>query len=131
MKTEQEIAQELENMRVNALLDLHKWESTRGEGIIINIDGTSYHYSWFLGFNNETNSFGMCTKLEKQDKNIDCNNLKDYFENELRIFDIEYDTNFYNDGGCDIIVKIDGKSKYSNNLKLYKEIKEKIDKLFN
>lgn len=127
--TEQEIAQKLDKMRENALLDLHEWESCKGSGIIINLDGTIYLYSWFLGFNNKTNSFGMCTNLDKKDITIDCDLLKNYFLKEIRIFDIEYDTNFRDNGGCDIVVKFDGNNKYSNNVKLYKEIKTKIDSL--
>ena len=128
--TEQEIASKLENMRANAILDLHEWDSTKGYGYIINPDGTIYDYSWFLGFNNKTNAFGMCTKLEKREKLIDCDMLKNYLQNDLMIFDMEYDTNFRSDGGCDIIVKVDKKNKYSNNIKLYKKIKQKIDSLF-
>lgn len=124
--TEQEIAQKLEKMREDALLDLHEWESCKGSGIIINLDGTIYDYSWFLGFSDKTNSFGMCTNFEKRQNTIDCDILKEYFQKELRIFDIDYDTNFRDDGGCDIIVKFDGNNKYSNNVKLYREIKEKV-----
>ena len=129
--TEQEIANKLEEMRVNAILDLHEWESTKGCGLIINQDGTIYDYSWFLGFNNTTNSFGMCTKLEKREKTVGCDLVKNYLQNDLMIFDMDYDTNFRSDGGCDVIVKIDDKSKYSNNTKLYNKIKMKIDSLFN
>lgn len=128
--TEQEIASKLEKMRVNAILDLHEWDSTKGCGYIINPDGTIYDYSWFLGFNNKTNTFGMCTKLEKREKLLDCDMIKNYLQNDLMIFDMEYDTNFRSDGGCDIIVKFDKKNKYSNNVKLYKKIKQKIDSLF-
>lgn len=129
--TEQEIAKILDDMRVNAILDLHEWESTKGNGLIINPDGTIYDYSWFLGFNQKTNSFGMCTKLDKREKLIDSNMIKNYLQNDLMIFDKEYDTNFRSDGGCDIIVKFDEKNKYSNNIKLYKKIKLKIEGLFN
>lgn len=128
--TEQEIAKQLDDMRVNAILDLHEWDSTKGQGLIINPDGTIYDYSWFLGFNNNTNTFGMCTKLEKRDKLVECDVIKNYLQNDLMIFDMEYDTNFRSDGGCDIIVKFDDKSKYSNNIKLYNKIKEKINNLF-
>lgn len=129
--TEQEIAKKLEEMRVNAVLDLHEWESTKGHGFIINPDGTIYDYSWFLGFNTKTNDFGMCTSLEKREKQIDCDMVKNYLQNDVMIFDMEYDTNFRSDGGCDIIVKFDEKSKYSNNTKLYKKIHKKIEELFN
>lgn len=129
--TEQEIAKQLDDMRVNAILDLHEWDSTKGQGLIINPDGTIYDYSWFLGFNNKTNAFGMCTKLEKRYKLVECDVIKNYLQNDLMIFDMEYDTNFRSDGGCDIIVKFDDKSKYSNNIKLYNKIKEKINNLFN
>jgi len=127
--TEQEIAQQLEKMREDAILDLHEWNSTKGNGYIVNPDGSIYEYSWFLGFNNKTNSFGMCTNLEKKETIIDTEMLKNYFQSEIRIFNIDYDTNFRDDGGCDIIVKFDGNNKYSNNIKLYKEIKRKIDGL--
>ena len=129
--TEQEIAQKLEEMRVNAILDLHEWESTKGHGYIINPDGSIYDYSWFLGFNNSTNTFGMCTKLEKREKNIDPEMVKTYLQNDVLIFDIEYDTNFRSDGGCDIVVKFNDKSKYSNNVKLYERINKKIEEIFN
>ena len=109
--TEQEISKKLEDMRLNAILDLHEWDSTKGCGLIINQDGTTYDYSWFLGFNNKTNSFGMCTKLEKREKNVDSNVVKNYLQDDLMIFDMEYDTNFRSDGGCDIIVKFDGRNK--------------------
>lgn len=128
--TEQEIAKQLDEMRVNAILDLHEWDSTKGQGLIINQDGTIYDYSWFLGFNNKTNTFGMCTKLEKRDDLVECDIIKNYLQNDLMIFDVEYDTNFRSDGGCDIIVKFDDKSKYSNNLNLYNKIKDKINDLF-
>lgn len=128
--TEQEIAKQLEDMRVSAILDLHEWDSTKGQGLIINQDGTIYDYSWFLGFNNKTNTFGMCTKLEKRDDLVECDIIKNYLQNDLMIFDVEYDTNFRSDGGCDIIVKFDDKSKYSNNLDLYNKIKDKINDLF-
>lgn len=124
--TEQEIASKLDEMRVNAILDLHEWESTKGNGVIINQDGTIYDYSWFLGFNNQNNSFGMCTKLEKRENLSNCDVIKDYLQNDLMIFDMEYDTDFRSDGGCDIVVKIDDKSKYSNNIKLYNKIKDKM-----
>lgn len=124
--TEQEIAQKLEVMRENAILELHEWDSTKGHGFVINPDGTVYDYSWFLGFNSKENRFGMCTSLEKKDKLIDCDLVKAYLENDLMIFTMEYDTNFRSDGGCDIIVKFDEKNKYSNNMKLYKKINEKI-----
>jgi len=127
--TEQEIAQQLEKMREDAILDLHEWNSTKGNGYIVNPDGSIYEYSWFLGFNNKSNSFGMCTNLEKKETIIDTEMLKNYFQSEIRIFNIDYDTNFRDDGGCDIIVKFDGNNKYSNNIKLYKEIKRKIDGL--
>ncbi len=124
--TEQEIAQKLEVMRENAILELHEWDSTKGHGFVINPDGTVYDYSWFLGFNSKENRFGMCTSLEKKDKLIDCDLVKAYLEDDVMIFTMEYDTNFRSDGGCDIIVKFDEKNKYSNNMKLYKKINEKI-----
>jgi len=128
--TEKEISEQLERMRVDAILDLHEWDSTKGHGFIINPDGTIYDYSWFLGFNNATNTFGMCTKLNKREKLIDCEKVKDYLQNDLLIFNMEYDTNFRSDGGCDIIVKFDNKNKYSNNMKLYEKISKKIDEMF-
>lgn len=128
--TEKEIAEQLEEMRVNAILDLHEWESTKGHGIIINPDGTVYNYNWFLGFNGTTNNFGMCTKLEKSVKNINCDELKNFLQNEVLIFDREYDTNIRSDGGCDIIVKFNNKNKYSNNVKLYNRINKKLDDMF-
>lgn len=128
--TEKEIAEQLEKMRVDAILDLHEWDSTKGHGLVINPDGTVYDYSWFLGFNNTTNTFGMCTKLDKRDNLIDCDKVKNYLQNDLLIFDMEYDTNFRSDGGCDIIVKFDDKNKYSNNLKLYNKINKKIEEMF-
>ena len=124
--TEQEIAQKLEVMRENAILELHEWDSAKGHGFVINPDGTVYDSSWFLGFNSKENRFGMCTSLEKKDKLIDCDLVKAYLEDDVMIFTMEYDTNFRSDGGCDIIVKFDEKNKYSNNMKLYKKINEKI-----
>jgi len=129
--TEQEIAEQLEEMRVSAILDLHEWDSTKGHGYIINQDGSIYDYSWFLGFNNTTNTFGMCTKLEKRSRNIDPEQVKNYLQNDVLIFDMEYDTNFRSDGGCDIVVKFDDKNKYSNNTKLYDRINKKIEEIFN
>lgn len=128
--TEKEIAQKLEKMRESAILDLHEWNSNKGQGIIINSDGSCYEYSWFLGFNAKTNSFGMCTNLEKREKEINCDEVKNYLQNDVLIFDLEYDTNFRSDGGCDIIVKFNDKSKYSNNVKLYNRISKKIESLF-
>jgi len=127
--SEQEIAKKLEEMRVDAILDLHEWSSTKGHGFIINKDGSIYDYEWFLGFNNKTNSFGMCTSLDKRDSDIDCNKLKDYLEKDILIFSNEFENNFESDHGCDIIVKIDGQSKYSNNLDLYNRILNDIDKI--
>ena len=129
--TEQEIAQKLEVMRENAILELHEWDSTKGHGFVINPDGTVYDYSWFLGFNSKENRFGMCTSLEKKDKLIDCDLVKAYLEDDVMIFTMEYDTNFRSDGGCDIIVKFDEKNKYSNNMKLYKKINAKINEMMN
>ena len=129
--TEKEIAEKLEEMRINAILDLHEWDSTKGRGFIINTDGSIYDYSWFLGFNNTTNTFGMCTKLDKREKNIDPEKVKDYLQNDELIFDVEYDTNFRSDGGCDIVVKFNDKNKYSNNVKLYNRINKKIEEIFN
>lgn len=128
--TEKEIAKKLEDMRVNAILELHEWDSTKGHGFVINPDGTIYDYNWFLGFNTKENSFGMCTSLEKREKLMDCDKVKNYLQNDLMIFDMEYDTNFRSDGGCDIIVKFDDKNRYSNNTKLYKKISKKIEELF-
>lgn len=127
---EQEIAKKLDDMRTKAILELHEWASTKGHGFIINPDGTIYDYSWFLGFNNKTNSFGMCTSLEKRDILANCEEIKNYLQNDLMIFDMEYDTNFRSDGGCDIIVKFDEKNKYSNNIKLYKKISKKMEDMF-
>lgn len=128
--TEKEIAEKLESMRVNAILDLHEWGSTKGHGFIINPDGTVYDYNWFLGFNSKTNSFGMCTSLEKREKLIDCDSVKNYLQNDVLIFEMEYDNNFQSDAGCDIIVKFNDKSKYSNNIKLYNRINKKIEDMF-
>lgn len=128
--TEKEIAEKLEEMRIDAILDLHEWESTKGHGFIVNKDGTIYDYSWFLGFNNNTNNFGMCTNLDKRAKVIDVDALKNYLQNDVMIFDLEYDTNFRSDGGCDIIVKFDEKNKYSNNEKLYNRINKKVQDMF-
>lgn len=127
---EQEIAKKLDDMRTKAILELHEWDSTKGHGFIINPDGTIYDYSWFLGFNNKTNSFGMCTSLKKRDILANCEEIKNYLQNDLKIFDMEYDTNFRSDGGCDIIVKFDEKNKYSNNIKLYKKISKKMEDMF-
>ena len=128
--TEQEISKKLEDMRIKAILDLHKWESTKGHGVIINPDGTMYDYSWFLGFNNKTNSFGMCTSLDKREKVINCEAVKEYLQEDLMVFDTEYETNIRSDGGCDIIIKINEKSKYSNNIELYEKIDRKIKDIF-
>ncbi len=127
--TEQEIAKKLDVMREKAILELHEWDSTKGQGFIINPDGSIYDYSWFLGFNSKENRFGMCTSFEKRDKVIDCDLVKSYLENDLMIFTMEYDTNFRSDGGCDIVVKFDEKNKYSNNIKLYKKINAKIKEM--
>lgn len=128
--TEKEVAEKLEKMRVDAILDLHEWQSTKGQGFIINKDGTIYDYSWFLGFNNATNNFGMCTKLEKREKVMDCDVLKNFLQNDVLIFDREYDNNFQTDGGYDIVVKFDDKNRYSNNVKLYNRINKKMQELF-
>ena len=127
--TEQEIAEKLEKMREKAILELHEWDSTKGHGFIINPDGTIYDYEWFLGFNNKTNSFGMCTSLDKRDFLADCDKIKNYLQDEVMIFDMEYENNFHQDGGCDIIVKFDEKNKYSNNIKLYKKISKKMKEI--
>ncbi len=127
--TEQELALQLENMRTDAIIDLHEWNQNRGEGIILNQDGSLYAYKWFLGFNDKIKQFGMHTSLDKIKTGIDCNAVKDYLENDIGIFKIEYDTNFHSDGGCDIIVKFDDKNKYSNNIKLYKKLVEKMHSL--
>jgi len=129
--TEKEVAEKLEEMRINAILDLHEWDSTKGHGFIVNPDGSIYDYSWFLGFNNVTNTFGMCTKLDKRDKSIDIEKVKNYLQNDELIFDMEYDTNFRSDGGCDVIVKFNDKNKYSNNIKLYNRINKRIEEIFN
>lgn len=128
--TEQEIAKKLDDMRINAVLELHEWDSTKGHGFIVNPDGTIYDYNWFLGFNIKNNNFGMCTSLEKREKLIDCDVIKNYLQNDLMIFDMEYDTNFRSDGGCDVIVKFDDRNKYSNNQKLYNKIANKIEEIF-
>lgn len=128
---EQEIAQKLDSMRKNAILELHEWDSTKGQGLIINPDGSVYIYHWFLGFNSKENRFGMCTSLEKKESLIDCDLIKSYLENDLMIFAMDYDTNFRSDGGCDIVVKFDEKNKYSNNMKLYKKINAKINEMMN
>ncbi len=123
---EQEIAEQLEKMRVNAILDLHEWDSTKGKGLILNQDGTLYSYNWFLGFNKKSNNFGMCTSLEKVCDLVNCEEIKSYLQNDIGIFNIEYDNNFQSDKGCDIVVKFNDKSKYSNNLNLYKRILSKM-----
>ena len=128
--TEKEIAEKLDKMREKAILELHEWNSTKGKGFIINPDGTVYDYNWFLGFNSKTNNFGMCTSLEMRNIKADCDKIKNYLQDDLMIFDMEYDTNFHQDGGCDIIVKFDDKNKYSNNIKLFKRISKEIDKMF-
>ena len=127
--TEQEIALKLEKMRTDAIIDLHEWNSTKGEGMILNANGSLYSYKWFFGFNDKSNSFGMRTSLEKINDCIDCNRIKNYLEEEIGIFDIEYDTNFQENGGYDIIIKFDEKSKYSNNIKLYKRLLSKLKEL--
>lgn len=128
--TEKQIAEKLEKMREDAILELHEWDSTKGHGFLIDPKGCIFDYSWFLGFNSKTNEFGMCTSLDKRDYLVDCDQVKNYLQNDLLIFDTEYDTNFHSEGGCDVIVKFDEKNKYSNNLKLYKRISKKMEELF-
>ena len=123
---EKEVAEKLEKMRVSAIIDLHEWNGTKGQGMILNSDGSLYTYDWFLGFNKNTNNFGVRTSLEKVKDKIDCDSIKKYLQEDIGIFKIEYDTNFIEDGGYDIIIEIDDKNKYSNNIKLYKKLLAKL-----
>lgn len=125
---DEEIIKKLDQMREDAILELHKYDSVKGKGFIVNLDGTIYDYDWFLGFNNTNNSFGMCNNLSRRERKINCEELKSYLQNELKLFD-NNDNKSFDEEGYDIIIKIGVVSKYYNDSKLYEKIFNKIIKL--
>lgn len=126
---ESEVGNTLNKKRDKAYLDIYKETEFMGLGILIDEELDVYKYSWNIGFNKETHSFGQNTYLYKSEEKIDYKKLETYLIKNLAIIEKEYLNDSNEEEVYSEIIKLKTYVNEFSNKELYDKIKEKVEKL--
>ena len=123
---ESEIANTLNQKRVNAYLDIYKETDFSGLGILIDEELNVYKYMWNVSFNRETHNFSTNNYLYQLRNKITYEQLENYLIKELNIIEKKYSNNSTEMERYNEIIKLKTYVNELFNKELFEQIKDKL-----
>ena len=126
---ESEIANTLNQKRVNAYLDIYKETDFSGLGILVDEELNVYKYIWNLSFNKENHNFNINNCLYRLRNKINYEELENYLIKDLNIIEKDYSNNSTEMERYNEIIKLKTYINELFNKELFEQIKDKLQEL--
>lgn len=126
---ENEIANTLNQKRVDAYLDIYKETDFAGLGILVDKELTVYKYLWNISFSKETHNFSTNNYLYRLRNKINYEDLEKILIQELNIVEKDYSNNSTDMERYNEIIKLNNYVNEFFNKELYENIKDKLSKI--
>ena len=114
MKKE-EILEKLNEIRKNRILDIYAEQEFNGKGLVVDKNGKTYIYKWYLALSIEQNKAKEVYQLEQY--KIDINKIK-----------LDYNFNENKKDNCINIINLENLKIENNDIEIYNKIMEEVEK---